>query len=253
MRLRVDGLSMTFPGEVEALAGVDLVAGRGEVVAVVGPSGCGKSTLLGLLAGLLEPTAGSILIDDAAPPSLLGAAGYMPQRDCLMPWRRVIDNCTVGLELRGAGRREARARARQELERFGLAGFERHRPAELSGGMRRRAALLRTWLAGRDLLLLDEPLAALDAITRRELQDWLQEITADGRTTTVLVTHDVAEAAYLADRVVVLSGRPGRVIATVDVPFARPRESRLRATPAFTELCARLLAVLDADRAGAAG
>lgn len=248
MRLDVEGLGMTFPGGVTALQGVDLRAGSGEIVAVVGPSGCGKSTLLGVLAGLLEPTEGRVLVDGAPATPLLGVAAYMPQRDCLMPWRTVLDNCTVGLELRGVGRRAARSRVREELDRFGLRGFEGRRPTELSGGMRQRAALLRTVLAGRDLLLLDEPFAALDAITRRELQDWLLAIAADGRTTTVLVTHDVAEAAYLADRVVVLSPRPGRVLLEVDVPFARPRSGSLRADAAFAAMQERLLAPLGEGR-----
>lgn len=244
MKLEVQALGMRFPGGVTALDGVDLRVAEGEFVAIVGPSGCGKSTLLMLLAGLLAPSRGEILLDGERPPSLLGRAAYMPQRDCLMPWRTVLDNCTVGLELRGLRRREARDRARVELDRFGLLGFEDRRPADLSGGMRQRAALLRTFLAGRDVMLLDEPFAALDALTRRDLQDWLLGIAAAAGTTIVLVTHDVAEAAYLADRVYVLSGRPGRVALEVAVPLPRPRRRELQATPAFAELQQRLLGPL---------
>jgi ABC-type nitrate/sulfonate/bicarbonate transport system ATPase subunit len=244
MKLEARALGVTYPGGVTALDGVDLRVAPGEFVAVVGPSGCGKSTLLALLAGLVVPSRGDILLDGAPPASLLGRAAYMPQRDCLMPWRTVLDNCTVGLELRGVRRRDARDAARAELERFGLRGFEDRRPAELSGGMRQRAALLRTFLAGRDLMLLDEPFAALDALTRADLHDWLLGIAAMSETTIVLVTHDVAEAAYLADRVYVLTGRPGRVALEVDVPLPRPRHRELQATPAFAELRGTLLGPL---------
>jgi ABC-type nitrate/sulfonate/bicarbonate transport system ATPase subunit len=244
MKLEARALGVTHPGGVTALDGVDLRVEAGEFVAVVGPSGCGKSTLLALLAGLIAPTRGEILLDGARPPSLLGRAAYMPQRDCLMPWRTVLDNCAVGLELRGARRREARAAARAELERFGLLGFEDRRPGDLSGGMRQRAALLRTLLAGRDVMLLDEPFAALDALTRAGLQDWLLGIAAATDTTIVLVTHDVTEAAYLADRVYVLTGRPGRVALEVDVPLPRPRHRELQASPGFAELRETLLGPL---------
>jgi ABC-type nitrate/sulfonate/bicarbonate transport system ATPase subunit len=244
MMLEVRDLGMVFPGGVTALDGVDLQVAAGEFVAVAGPSGCGKSTLLGLLAGLLEPSRGEILLEGRRPAALLGRAAYMPQNHCLMPWRTVLDNCTVGLELRGMPRSAARDRARAELERFGLTGFAHRRPADLSGGMRQRAALLRTFLAERDIMLLDEPFASLDALTRRGMQDWLLDVAAQARTTIVLVTHDVAEAAYLADRVYVLSARPGRVVLEEPVRLPRPRRPELLATPEFAALQQRLLAPL---------
>ncbi|PZS08804.1 MAG: ABC transporter, partial [Chloroflexi bacterium] len=197
-KLRTESLSRTFLGAggydadaVRALEGVDLEIGEGEFVSIVGPSGCGKSTLLNILAGLTMPTNGQVLLDGEAAPRLLGRIGYMPQRDLLMPWRTVLDNTTLGLEMAGVSRHVARDRARGELARFGLAGFERRWPSSLSGGMRQRAALLRTFLAGHEVLLLDEPFGALDALTRQAMQTWLLQIWESDRKTILFVTHDV--------------------------------------------------------------
>jgi ABC-type nitrate/sulfonate/bicarbonate transport system ATPase subunit len=221
-------------GGVTALAGVDLALRRDEVLVVVGPSGCGKSTLLELVAGLQDPDEGVVTV--------LGAAGaaerrascaYMPQRDLLLPWRDALGNAALALECQGVRAGEARRRAAPLFERFGLADFERVRPAELSGGMRQRVAFLRTLLPGRPVLLLDEPFGALDSITRAAMQKWLAEALAQEPRTVLLVTHDVEEAIFLADRVAVLSPRPGRVVAQLDVDLPRPRSTT---DPAFVEL-----------------
>jgi NitT/TauT family transport system ATP-binding protein len=204
-------------GEVTALDELSLTVSDGEVLALVGPSGCGKSTLLELLAGLQKPDAGSVLAEPAA---------YMPQRDLLLPWRSALANAALALECAGFGKTEARAEAQPLFERFGLGGFERARPHELSGGMRQRVALARTFLAGRPLLLLDEPFASLDQITRGSLQEWLAEALSGEPRTVVLVTHDVQEAIYLADRVAIMSPRPGRIVAEIEVPIERPRPRR---------------------------
>jgi ABC-type nitrate/sulfonate/bicarbonate transport system ATPase subunit len=251
VKLAAAGLSKRFAGGVDALAGVSFEVRAGEFVAVLGPSGCGKSTLLGLLAGLLEPSAGRILLDGEEPAGgLLGRIGYMPQRDLLMEWRTTLDNATLGLELAGVPRALARERALAEVGRFGLAGFEGRRPSALSGGMRQRAALLRTFLAGREVMLLDEPFAALDALTREAMREWLLGIWEADRKTIVLVTHDVEEAVFLADRVLVLSGRPGRVIDVVAVELPRPRTLAMTGSAQFATLRARLLAPLrEAARA----
>jgi ABC-type nitrate/sulfonate/bicarbonate transport system ATPase subunit len=234
------GVAKTYPGRrpTQALADVSLVLGEGEFVSLVGPSGCGKSTLLRILAGLLAPSAGEIRLGDGEPDELLGRVGYMPQADLLMPWRRTLDNVTLGLELAGVPRAQARERARGELARFGLDGFERHWPRALSGGMRQRAALLRTFLAGRDVLLLDEPFGALDALTREELREWLLEVWEAERKTILLVTHDVEEAVFLSDRVFVMSSRPGRI-----------RDIVLLAAPEFVALERRIRAPLREERA----
>jgi ABC-type nitrate/sulfonate/bicarbonate transport system ATPase subunit len=221
-------------GPVRALDGVSLRAAPREVVAVAGPSGCGKSTLLELVCGLSAPDAGTVT---AAP------AALMPQRDGLLPWLNALDNAALALRVAGAGKAAARAAAHEHFAAFGLEGFERARPSELSGGMRQRVAFLRTLLAGRPVLCLDEPFGALDALTRLTMQRWLADALAREPRTVLLVTHDVEEAVLLADRLVLLSPRPGRVVATLDVPLARPRH---RADAEVVALRERALTVLGA-------
>ena len=211
-------------GALTALSDVTLSIRPGQVLAVVGPSGCGKSTLLELLAGLQDPDEGELRVLGVATAAKRRAAcSYMPQRDLLLPWRDALGNAALALECEGVPRAEARRRAAPLFDRFGLGEFASSRPAALSGGMRQRVAFLRTLLPGRPVLLLDEPFGALDAITRADLQEWLAgTLTAEPRTV-VLVTHDVEEAVFLADRVAVLSPRPGRVVAELEVDIARPR------------------------------
>lgn len=228
------------PG-VDALAGVSFDVPAGTFTALVGPSGCGKSTVLRVLAGLLVPSGGTATIGGVSTGGRTGLAGYMPQRDTLLPWRRVLGNATLGAEVAGVDRARARAEAAALLDRFGLAGFERAWPAQLSGGMRQRVALLRTILTERPALLLDEPFGALDALTRRELQTWLAGLLAERPRTVVLVTHDVEEALTLADQVVVLSPRPGSVVARIEVPLERPRNVT---SPGFVDRKAKVLAAL---------
>jgi ABC-type nitrate/sulfonate/bicarbonate transport system ATPase subunit len=220
--------------EVTALAGVQLRLRREETMAVVGPSGCGKSTLLELVAGLQEPDEGEVRVLGASDPAERRAScAYMPQRDLLLPWRDALGNAALALECQGMRRADARRRAAPLFERFGLAEFERKRPAELSGGMRQRVAFLRTLLPGRPVLLLDEPFGALDSITRSSMQEWLAGTLAMEPRSVLLVTHDVEEALFLADRVAVLSPRPGRVVAQLEVDLPRPRSTT---DPAFVEL-----------------
>jgi NitT/TauT family transport system ATP-binding protein len=228
--------------EVSALEGIDLELRKREVVAVVGPSGCGKSTLLELVAGLQEPDAGVVSVAGrrlAAERRRL--CSYMPQRDLLLPWRDALGNAALALECQGVGRSEARRRAEPLFERFGLAQFEHARPADLSGGMRQRVAFLRTLLPGRPVLLLDEPFGALDSITRAGMQEWLAEALDAEPRTVLLVTHDVEEAVFLADRVAVLSPRPGRVVAELDVELERPRS---RTSPELVALRERAMEAL---------
>jgi ABC-type nitrate/sulfonate/bicarbonate transport system ATPase subunit len=231
--LSLDNVTRRY-GAVAALDGVSLRLRPGETMAVVGPSGCGKSTLLELVAGLQEPDGGAVSVLGAtAAAERRSACAYMPQRDLLLPWRDALGNAALALECQGVRRAEARRRAAPLFERFGLADFERTRPAGLSGGMRQRVAFLRTLLPGRPVLLLDEPFGALDSITRTSMQEWLAGALAREPRTVLFVTHDVEEAIFLADRVVVLSPRPGRVVAEVDVDLPRPRETT---DAAFVEL-----------------
>ncbi len=209
-------------GAVLALDGVGADVREGEVVAVVGPSGCGKSTLLELIAGLDEPTAGSVSVGGAGHAAgRLERCAWMPQRDLLLPWRTATDNAALALRLAGTGRQEARLRAGELLDRLGLAEFAGSYPGQLSGGMRQRVAFARSLLGGKPVLLLDEPLASLDAITRADLQGWLVETLARERRTTVMVTHDVEEALFVAERVLLLSPRPGRVVWESRSPVRR--------------------------------
>jgi ABC-type nitrate/sulfonate/bicarbonate transport system ATPase subunit len=229
--VRVAGVHRRY-GSTCALAGISMRVARGEVFALVGPSGCGKTTLLELIAGVSAPDAGEI----AAEPAVL-----MPQRDLLLPWLSAIDNAALGLRLAGTPRALAREQTAQLFGELGLAGFERAMPHELSGGMRQRVAFLRTLLAGRPVLCLDEPFGALDAITRAEAQRWLADVLAHRPRTVVLVTHDVEEAVLLADRVAVMCARPGRVLSELQVGLPRPRS---RTEPALVELRERALAAL---------
>ncbi len=220
-------------GDTVVLDGLSLTAARGEVLALVGPSGCGKSTLLELFAGLQQPDAGSVAAGtERSADARLAACALMPQRDLLLPWRDALANAALALECAGVSRAEARRRAAPLFERFGLARFERAYPAELSGGMRQRVAFLRTLLAGRPVLLLDEPFGALDAITRAGMQEWLAAALLDDPRTVVLVTHDVEEALYLADRVIILTERPARVATEISVEAPRPRPRRKTVTSA---------------------
>jgi ABC-type nitrate/sulfonate/bicarbonate transport system ATPase subunit len=247
-KLLVEGLTKTYAGSrrdgsdsVAALDGVDLEVATGELVSIVGPSGCGKSTLLGIVAGLIPPSSGRVTVDGAEPDELLGRVGYLQQRDLLMPWRTVLDNTIVGLEVKGMRRREARRRAREQFPRFGLAGFEDERPSALSAGMRQRAAVLRAVLAEQELMLLDEPFVALDALTRERMRDWLLEVWRRESKTILLVTHDVEEAVFLSDQVHVMSSRPGRIVLSLDVELPRPRTPQITGAPEFLALKQRLL------------
>jgi len=241
------------PPAVAALAGVSLRVRPGAFAALIGPSGAGKSTLLRILAGLLTPTGGHVEIAGADIAGRPGHAAYMPQGGPLLPWRRVRANAILGAEVAGVPRKEAEMQAARLFARFGLAGFEDAWPSQLSGGMRQRLALLRTFLTPKPVLLLDEPLGALDAITRRSMQRWLQDVwQSDGRTV-VLVTHDVEEALVLADTIHVMSPRPGGIVARIGVPLPRPRTTADTTSAEFVALKARALDALDQAAAGGDG
>ena len=224
----------TFAGErghVVALADVSLAVNVNEFVCIVGPSGCGKSTLLRIIAGLQEPTAGRVLFE-GEDTSHRVRGGLVVQEHGTFPWMSVVDNVAFGLKLEGVARRERRARAMAYLERVGLAAFADHYPHELSVGMRQRLGIGRAMVFDAPLLLMDEPFGALDAQTRRRMQNELLGIWAADRRTVVFVTHDIDEAVLLGDRVVVMSGRPGRILADIPIPFARPRDLRRDAAEA---------------------
>jgi ABC-type nitrate/sulfonate/bicarbonate transport system ATPase subunit len=240
--VRVSGLGHSF-GELRVIAQLDLEVEPGEVVGIVGPSGCGKTTLLELLAGLRPPDRGSVSVGGHSEPGdRLEACAYMPQRDLLLPWLSAVDNAAIALRIAGATKSESRAEAGGHFERLGLAGFEGTSPGELSGGMRQRVAFLRTLMAGRPVLLLDEPFASLDAITRAEMQSWLAGVLGPDRHTVVLVTHDVEEALYLSDRVLVLTPRPASVADRIEIEAPRAADRAAAVTsPEFAGLKERAL------------
>lgn len=247
--LEADRLGLTFAGRpsVTAFENISFQLRRREVLAIVGPSGCGKSSLFNVIAGLLAPTAGSVRVLGRPVSGARGQVGYMLQKDLLLPWRSVLDNVLLGLEVRGVPRREAVARAQSLIAAFGLAGFEAARPAMLSGGMRQRVAFMRTLAPDPQVVLLDEPFSALDFQTKLLLQKEVQNIIRERGKSAILVTHDIGEAIVMADRVMVLSRRPGRIKATHEVTLDRTLRDPIaaRRSPDFQGLFDTIWAQLD--------
>ena len=232
---------------VDAMIDVSLDADLGEFVVIVGPSGCGKSTLLNAIAGLIDPDVGTVSLDGDASAERIGRVAYMHQLDLLLPWRNVISNAVLGLEIAGIPKQDAESKAADLAKRFGIADFLDAYPATLSGGMRQRVALLRAVLPERNVLLLDEPFKALDAITRAELQRWLSDVLDRTNRATIMVTHDVEEALMLGDRVLVMSPRPGRIVLELDVDLPRPRPRDVVRESRFVELKWQLLSALSGE------
>ena len=242
--LELRGLRVEL-GDVLALDGIGLTVPMHARIGVVGPSGSGKTTLLSLIAGLVEPTSGEVSVGGATEPrERLARCALMPQKDLLLPWRTALDNACLALENRGVSRKAARSRARPLFERFGLSTFESKRPFQLSGGMRQRVAFLRTLLAEKDVLLLDEPFGALDSITRGQMQEWLAAALDEEPRTVLLVTHDVDEALLLCQRIVVLSPRPGRIVRELELSY--PRHGTRRETVTSSEFSALKEQALEA-------
>ncbi|GAA5051720.1 NitT/TauT family transport system ATP-binding protein [Thermocatellispora tengchongensis] len=230
---------------VRALEHASLDIAPGEFVSLIGPSGCGKSTLLKLIAGLLEPSAGTVTVDGAPVTGPLPQVGVAFQKPTLLRWRTVLDNVCLPLVIDGDRRPESREHARRLLEMMGLAGFEKHYPREMSGGMEQRVAIARSLVNRPSLLLMDEPFGALDEFTREDLNDELLGVWQREPKTVVFVTHSISEAVFLSDRIVVMSARPGRIHASLPVPLPRPRGRELRDDPAFYEAIRDVRAVLD--------
>ena len=244
----------TKNGVTHAVSGVDLSIQRGEFVAVIGRSGCGKTTLLRMIGGLLAPSAGTIEVDGKSlwrgshvEPSAVTKLGFVFQESNLFPWFSVLDNIALPLKLRGVGKRERRARATELAALVGLDGFERSYPRELSGGMRQRAAIARALSTEPELLLMDEPFGALDALTRERMNLELQRIVLETTSTVVFVTHDIPEAVFLADRVVHMTPRPGRIRQILPADFAKPRSVDVQTTPEFNEIVRVLRHDLDEE------
>ncbi|KAA1184103.1 ABC transporter ATP-binding protein [Paenibacillus sp. B2(2019)] len=237
--LEVSGISKSFTHrrrETNVLNNVSLKVEQQEFVSIVGPSGCGKSTLFHMIGGLVKPDAGTIRMNGRAVTGQRGEISYMPQQPALFPWRTIEDNVLLAGEIKGALQDGAREEARQWLAKVGLNGFEQAYPHMLSGGMQQRAAFLRALLAPQELMLLDEPFSALDALTRSEMQRWLLELWEENRRSVLFITHNIEEALLLSNRIYVFSGRPGSILHTVDVPFPRPRRDEITDSPEFLKL-----------------
>jgi ABC-type nitrate/sulfonate/bicarbonate transport system ATPase subunit len=237
--LEVAGISKAFTHrrkETKVLHDVSLQVQQQEFVSILGPSGCGKSTLFHIIGGLVQPDTGSIKMNGNVVTGQRGEISYMPQQPALFPWRTIEDNVMLSGEIKGAARDQAREEARHWIAKVGLGGFERAYPHMLSGGMQQRAAFLRALLAPQELMLLDEPFSALDALTRSEMQRWLLELWEENRRSVLFITHNIEEALLLSNRIYVFSGRPGSVLHTVDVPFPRPRREEITDTPEFLKL-----------------
>lgn len=226
---------------LKVFEGLNLSIRQQEFCSILGPSGSGKSTLFRLITGLDQPDSGQILIDGEVSKNRLGHIGYMPQQDLLLPWRSVLDNAILPLELQGLPKQEAREQASKYLIEFGLEGFEKRYPAELSGGMRQRVSFLRAVLSGSSLLLLDEPFSALDSLTRYNMQEWLLQTWGKWKRTILFITHDVEEALFLSDRIFIFSDRPIQQAEEIVVPFKRPRTLDSINTPEFFQLKQELI------------
>ena len=247
-QLSARGLRKSFPGRAgstEVLAGLDFDIAERDFVSIIGPSGCGKTTIFNMVAGLLDPDAGTLIFRGEIVPNLRGRIGYMMQKDLLFPWRTVLQNVLLGLQVRGVKEAEARDTAREYLSTFGLSGFENSYPRTLSGGMRQRVALIRTLIMDPDILLLDEPFSALDYQTRLYLEGVLLEAVETFNKTVILVTHDIDEAVALSKRVVVLSGRPTTVKSVHDIAIPRGSPIEARSHPLFPEHFHTLCRELD--------
>jgi len=242
--IQVQGISKTYKekqGTLDVLNQIDLRIESGEFVSIIGPSGCGKSTLLNIISGLELPSSGSVYLQGE---NIIGQTGHvalMPQKDVLFPWRTVLDNVILPLELRGISKKEAKKQALPLFPQFGLEGFQSHYPFMLSGGMRQRANFLRTFLSDKSLILLDEPFAKLDALTRAELQKWLLSICEKRNLTVLLITHDIDEAIFLSDRIYVMSHRPGKIVQEVNVTISRPRSPEQFSTSDWLTLKKQLI------------
>lgn len=238
-QLELQQICKTFDtgGEpLKVLNGISLTVKKREFVSIIGPSGCGKSTLFHIIGGLMAPTSGRVWMDGEDVTGQKGRISYMPQQPALFPWRTTLDNVIVALEVAGRSKREAREQARSWLAKVGLAGYENAYPHMLSGGMQQRAAFLRALLSPQELICLDEPFSALDALTRMDMQRWLLQMWERHQRSVLFVTHNIEEALLLSDTVYLFSGKPATVLQAIEVPFPRPREETILADPAFVRL-----------------
>ncbi|MER1998548.1 MAG: ABC transporter ATP-binding protein [Lysinibacillus sp.] len=230
-----------------AISNINMQIPNHRFISIIGPSGCGKSTLFNIVSGLMEATEGEIVVDGQQVNGLSGIVGYMLQKDLLLPWRTIVDNIILGMELKGIPKKEAKNLAIPMIHKYGLKGFENSYPSQLSGGMRQRAALLRTILYDRDIILLDEPFGALDAQTRAYMQEWLLDLWDDFQKTILFITHDIDEAIYLSDEVYIMSSRPGEIKSHLMINMPRPRKPGIVTSEEFIHYKETALALLSEE------
>lgn len=241
--LTIKAVSKSFD-DLSVLDTIDLLVEKEEFVSIIGPSGCGKSTLLEIITGLIAPSSGEVYFNGENVTGKTNKLGYMPQKDVLFPWRTVLENVIIPQEIMGASKKDARKKARQLVEKFGLSGFEQYYPSALSGGMKQRANFLRTVLTEKPLLALDEPFGKLDALTKREMQKWLTSVRMETKQSFLLITHDIEEAVFLSDRIYVMSKRPGRIVNEIQVKEKHPRSNEFLLSKSFSEIKYELLSSL---------
>ncbi len=244
IKLRVSNFTQQYEG-MPIIEDVSFYLQEDEFVTLIGPSGCGKSTIFNMIAGIVPIDEGKVSIDGEDCTGKIGQVSYMYQKDLLLPWKRVIDNTALPLIIKGDSIKEARKKIIPYLALFGLEGFEYKYPAQLSGGMRQRAALLRTYMFSKDIVLLDEPFGGLDAITRSKMQYWLLEVADQVRASVLFITHDIEEAIYLSDRIYVLTERPARVREEVAIPLPRPRAREIVTSVQFNRIKKHILLSLS--------
>ncbi len=232
-------------GSLHTLEDVTITLGKNQFVSILGPSGCGKSTLFDVISGLELPDRGNVIIEDKNYNGRTGRVSYMHQKDLLLPWNNILTNVSLSLLIKGFSRKDAHDEAKKHFAEFGLKGFERSYPSQLSGGMRQRAALLRTYLFARDIMLLDEPFGSLDAITRRKMQLWLLDIWERIRASVLFITHDIDEAIFLSDKIYLLSRRPAVVRKIFEVDIKRPRDSKTFTSIEFNRIKEKIISLLE--------
>ena len=244
--LDIQHISKSF-GDHAVLKDISLSVQEGEIVSILGVSGVGKTTLFNMISGLLPPDTGSVLLSGKDVTNAPGEISYMLQKDLLLPYRTVLDNVALPLIVKGMKKKEARAKAEPYFEEFGLAGTQKKYPAKLSGGMRQRAALLRTYLASSGVALLDEPFSALDTITKNAMHEWYLDVMRDIKLTTLFITHDMDEAIKLSDRICILAGAPAQIVAEIEIKEPRPRGKDFTMTQAFIDYKRTITENLEAN------
>ena len=242
-KLEVNHVSKSFDGK-PVLQDISITLNQGELVSLLGVSGGGKTTLFNIIAGLLPPDEGNVILDGKDVTNQPGHVSYMMQKDLLLPYRTIEDNTALPLLLKGVKKQEARAQVSPLFAQFGLEGTQKKYPAQLSGGMRQRAALLRTYLFSQDVALLDEPFSALDTLTKRSIHQWYLDVMEKIQLTTLFITHDIDEAILLSDRIYLLSGNPGRIAAEIVIQEPKPRRDDFSLTPEFLEYKREILSLL---------